>query len=66
MKKLAALVVLGIVAVGVTGCGDPNALTESERYELCLDNGGSWVEDAWGESCIMPDVNLEDAEGAEQ
>lgn len=61
-KKLtaAALIVLG--ALTLTGCADEEYLTYSERYTMCVENGGSWVEDAWGDSCIMPDTPVDKEE----
>lgn len=68
MKKAiaATLIVLGVLTL--TGCKDSTYLTESERFKLCVENGGSWEKGgAWGdESCTMPNTPVDNQpEGAE-
>lgn len=58
MKKLAALIVLGVTLIGLTGCGD--TFTYEEQYKYCIDHGGSYIEDGWGDSCVMPEYKPED------
>ena len=55
-----ALAAVFVLAVGLAGCHErePDAphLTDSERYVLCVENGGSWKAGAWGEeSCTIPE-----------
>lgn len=53
-----ALAAVFILAVGLTGCGEPypERMSEDERYVLCVENGGSWATGAWGEeSCTIPE-----------
>lgn len=56
MKKAiaAGLIVLG--ALTLTACDRPQ-----DRYELCVENGGSWHKGEWGdETCTMPNTGTED------
>lgn len=66
-KKLTAAVLIVLGALTLTGCGDKTYLSESEKFRICVENGGSWQSGAWGEeSCIMPDTPVDNQpEGAE-
>lgn len=52
MKKFIGVLALVSVLALVTGCepSDPD-----RRYNKCVESGGSWLEDAWGQSCVMPE-----------
>lgn len=67
-KRVALSFVTGVlmglalpIALLLTGCGEPypERMSEDDRYVLCIENGGSWVDDAWGTSCLK-------AEGSEK
>lgn len=60
MKKLMITLLALSALVFTTGCEptDPD-----RRYDKCVESGGSWIEDAWGQSCVMPGHTEEPANG---
>lgn len=58
MKKAIAAGLILLGALTLTGCGD--SFTYEEQYKYCIDHGGSYIEDGWGDSCVMPEYKPED------
>jgi hypothetical protein len=66
MKKIAAIGVAAALLFALSGCGmaeeqEQRRQDEKERYELCIENGGSYVEDlSNGWECYAPGVKPDD------
>ena len=61
MKRLLLLGLVPVLALTLAGCDDPaeqNRKDEKERYALCLEHGGTYVEDYGnGWECYLPGVD---------
>lgn len=60
MKRALAAAVVVVACLSLTACGEESdsereyRQDQNRRYQICVENGGSWIRDGWGSSCIMP------------
>ena len=57
MSKRYAVLLIPVLLLGLTGCGDPEpVMGPSERFQYCIDHGGNWEKGGVNdEKCTLPD-----------